>query len=128
MSKVDQHLDDIGLTMFTFKNPSMLAAVLAVLKAAYELAPIGMFWPDEVDTSFLPEKDKNCVGIAFRLLSRKFEVIEQLEQRRRSSAKNRSGGVIFAYRLTKPKMAISLLRKHGMNPSQAVTAPPLPGF
>lgn len=138
-SPVDKHLDEVAIAQFLFKSDKMKAAALTVLEKAINM---GRFWPDQVDLDFLGEKDRNCIGSVFRILSvpkpdengkirgTGLGFIDQTGSKRRSRRKGRSGGIIFEYYCVaaKRQIALRLLLKHDPTKSRQEFTQLLPGF
>lgn len=135
----DKHLDAVALAQFLFKTEKMKAAALTILEKAINM---GRFWPDEVDLDFLGEKDRNCIGSIFRILSvptadetgktrgAGLGFIAQTGSKRRSRRKGRSGGIIFEYYCVtaKRQIALNLLLKHDPTKARQDFVQLLPGF
>ena len=70
------------------------------------------FWPADVDISDIALADRNCVGSAFRLLT-KAGIIERLLTFERSSRESSGGRTVFAYRLVSAKLASTFIQRNG---------------
>ena len=94
---VDQHLDNVSGLLKEYKNDSIKEAIISICHTAQR----GDFWPDEVNIN-LPKKDRNCMGIAYRILACNLRAIEKkipLECRRSQHGPS-CGRVIFRYKTT----------------------------
>lgn len=111
MNPVDATLDEVALRQLVWKPGPMRDTAIAICKSA--LADMSFaFWPDEVLLPELQAADRNCIGSAFRLLT-KAGIIERLGSFRRSKAKGANGRTVFAYQLVSRAKAETFLRRNG---------------
>lgn len=115
MNPVDAHLDQVAVAQLTWK-PSISRDIAAcIVQTAASAA--GTLWPDEVNFTGVPcltEADKNCIGIAWRCLT-KFGVIIPTGSFRRSTAEGANGRKVFEYRLASLALAQRWLKVNGYN-------------
>jgi hypothetical protein len=107
---IDKKPDDVALKQFLFKNNKLLACCLVIAEKALQR---GKFWPDEIPCEFLvSNEDRNCIGSAWRILSKTLPIIEKTGSYRRSHTKDANGRTIFEYVLIDQALAKTLLRRH----------------
>ena len=109
----DTHLDAVTINQLTWK-PSVARNVAGrIVQTALQA---GTVWPDEVDyegTPSLTTADANCIGIAWRNLTRQ-GIIQRGSSYRRSHAENSRGRTIFCYGLASAARARTFLRQNQM--------------
>lgn len=108
-------LDKVTIDQLVWKPSPVLTVAIRVTQAAIfaEGLPI---WPDDIDTSDIGDDDKNCIGIAFRLLAKQDIVERQNNNTRKSKAGPRKGSYIAAYRLKNLALAKEFLRRNKVVP------------
>lgn len=98
-----------------FKHPTSARIACAVVKAALGSADRRV-WPDDeaivAVVAKLDGADKNCVGIAWRMLGR-VGVLERLGDRRRSKAGPSKGREIAEWRVKDMRLASVFLSRNG---------------
>lgn len=112
-STTDQHLNEVALKQLTWKaGPLRDVACLIAEKVTVEPYTI---WPDEIALASINSDDRNCVGSAWRLLTRA-GVIKPTSDFRRSTAETSRGRKIFRYDLASMALARTFLRRNGRTP------------
>lgn len=106
------HLDAALIAQLSWK-PSITRMVAATIVHQALNAP-DVLWPDEVDyrATGMTEADKNCVGLAFRNLTRQ-GILEHGASFRRSTAPGANSRTIFSYRLASRSRAELFLKRNG---------------
>ncbi|HYE29949.1 MAG TPA: hypothetical protein VEH27_00845 [Methylomirabilota bacterium] len=107
-AEVDQHLDDVAVNQLVWK-PGVLRTI--GVEIARHAVRRRVFWPDELDFSKVAEADKNCIGIAYRLLS-KYEIITRNGNYRRSETGDSKGRTIFDYRIINDRLAQAFIDRN----------------
>lgn len=109
----DTHLDAVTIRQLSWK-PSVARNVAGrIVQTALQA---GVIWPDEVDFENVPSltaADANCIGIAWRNLTRQ-GIIMRGSSYRRSNAENSKGRTIFCYALASADRARTFLRRNQM--------------
>jgi hypothetical protein len=103
---IDEHLDEVEALQAKYKNPAVIRIFVEILSKAVKSA---LFWPDEVNIDFLADKDRNCVGPAYRRLCLN-GVLERGPHYRRTTSKNSKGTTIFCYQVIDLAKAEKLLK------------------
>lgn len=117
----DQHLKSVALSQFTFKGDKLRSVGVAIAKEFDHTATLGYdikVWSDEVPLPVLDNADKNCIGTAWKNLTR-WNIITRLEgsdDHRRSKSKSRRGGVAWRYKLVSDKLLAAFLRANHVEP------------
>lgn len=114
--KVEESLSDVALKQLTWK-PDVCRNV--ALKIAEHSMRDRIFYPDEVDFSFVPVQDVNCIGTAFMRL-RLAGMIEQTGRFRKADIKkrpDRKGGMVFQWRLVSYKRAETFCKRNDFVPN-----------
>jgi hypothetical protein len=123
MSNVDQKLDEIALKQMVWKNQKLLTACLLIAEKALEQ---GTFWPDSLVFYFLLiDDDRNCIGSAWRLVTKTLGIIEKTGDFRRSMTKGQNGRMIFRYRLINEGMARAFLKRYNLDKQKGLAHPQL---
>lgn len=108
MNPAHAHLDRVVALQEGFKPGKINAFAVRILTHA--LAH-GSVWPDEVSLKDVSEKDRRCIGNAWRRL-RSIGLIEQMNDHRSSEADGRKGGTIFRYRLVDRTLAQTFVERN----------------
>jgi len=124
--EIDSKLDDIALVQFVWKNTKLLTACLLIAEKALQR---GIFWPDELTFDFLlTEDDRNCIGSAWRMASKKLAIIEKTGSFRRSTGNNANGRTIFQYKLVSRPLAEAFLKRYDVEKYKKLMHPQLDMF
>lgn len=120
---VDEILDDVALKQFVWKNTKLLTACLMIAEKALQR---GVFWPDELTFDFLlTDDDRNCIGSAWRICSKKLAIVEKTGSFRRSTGENSNGRTIFQYKLVSRPLAEAFLKRYDAEKYKALMHPQL---
>jgi hypothetical protein len=120
---VDQHLDEIALRQFTWKNKKLLTSCLLIAKKASEKNDV--FWPDEVTFDFLlTDDDRNVIGSAWRMVT-KMGLVEKTGNWRRSTFQASAGRTIFEYRCINNALARAFVKRYDVDSYRAMCTPQL---
>ncbi len=112
-SNTDQHLNEVALKQMTWK-PGPLRDVACLIAEKVSVEPFTI-WPDEIVLTAINRDDRNCVGSAWRLLT-KAGVIKPTADFRRSTAETSRGRKIFRYELASLSLARTFLKRNGRAP------------
>ncbi len=122
---VDQHLDDVALRQFTWKNKKLLTSCLLIAQKAAETTT---FWPDDVVLDFLlTANDRNVIGSAYRMCT-KMGLIEKTGKWRRSTHEASAGRTIFEYRCVNHALAQAFVRRYDVQAYRTMCTPQLDLF
>ena len=108
---VDAKLNEIALMQLTWKPGPMRNIACAIVRHAVN-PDTAAIWPDEVNLPPVLELDKNCIGSAWRLLT-KAGILAPEADFRRSKAKEANGRKVFRYSLASARMAYTFLKRNG---------------
>lgn len=112
-STTDTKLDKVASLQFVWKSPRLLATCLTIAQKALE-SPV--FYPDEVDFSFLvSDDDRSLIGTAWRQCANTLGIVEKTGAFKRSNAHRTNGRVIFEYRVVDAPVARAFLKRHGLD-------------
>lgn len=108
---IDATLDATALKLLTWK-PSIMRniAITIAARAVYEEDRV--FWADDIDFGFIDKKDRNCIGMAWRMLI-SAGILKRTNLNRRSTKDASKGRVVFKYRLASKTRAETFLRRNG---------------
>jgi len=108
----DKYLEKITALMVAFKDRALLDYMARVVAVALHH---GEVWPDNVSKVGVAESDRNCIGIAFRMLM-SAGIVRLTGERRRSEADDSHGREIKKYELVSASLAQTFLKRHGELP------------
>jgi hypothetical protein len=106
---IDAKLGDVAIKQLLYK-PSIMRNLMVTIVQSFLGNRIQ--WPDEIDLGEVGPQDKNCIGQAWRNLSRA-GIIKQTPERRRSKNKASNGRQIYKYRLLSESAAKTFLARNG---------------
>jgi hypothetical protein len=107
--RVDGVLNAVAIKQLTWKPSQLRNIAVAITRAALNKS---LIWPDEIDFSHVAMPDKNCIGSAWRMLT-KAGVIEAIPEFRRSRAADANGRKVFHYALASRRRALTFLERNG---------------
>lgn len=110
---IDQHLNEVVVRQMTWK-PGPLRDVACLIAERVSVSPFTI-WPDEIILTSIGSEDRNCVGSAWRLLT-KAGIIKPTSDFRRSTAETSRGRKIFRYDLASQSLARTFLIRNGRTP------------
>lgn len=111
-AEIDAALGDVALKQLAFKSEPMRRISVAIVQCALRKRTMDEpLWPDEVDLSFIAQEHRNCIGTAWRMLTR-VGVLSRSEHYRRSLNKTTRGRVIFAHYLKNHALAMTFLKRN----------------
>jgi hypothetical protein len=111
-AETEKYLAKIAALMVAFKDRPLLDYMARVVSVA---VAHGEVWPDCVSKVGIREEDKNCIGIAFRLL-KAAGLVRRTDSFRRSEADDAHGRTIWKYELVSRALAETFLKRHGELP------------
>ena len=111
----DQHLNEVALKQLTWKPGALRNVAIAVVEKVVAL-PFTV-WPDEIDLESIALDDRNCIGSAWRLLT-KAGIVKHSGDYRRSTAETSRGRTIFRYELASLSLAQTFLTRNGRTPTK----------
>lgn len=113
---IDAQLDAATLAQLSWKPNIVRNIAVAIIK---HFLNDRICYTDDIDLSFVPELDKNCIGLTFRRL-REQGIITETGRHRRNDPKrrpDRKGGKAFQYRLVSVARALTFLERNGWLPN-----------
>jgi hypothetical protein len=108
---VSEDLNEIAARQHVWKSHTMQKIAARICRVALQACE---FWPDQIDTTDIPDTDKNCIGIVWRTL-RRLKIIEQTGLFRPSEAASTRGRIVFQYTAPRPSLARALLERIDAN-------------
>lgn len=109
---VDEVLDAATINQLSWK-PNIVRNI--AIKIAAHFLKDRIAYTDELDMSFVPALDANCIGLTFRRL-KQAGIIEETGRCRQSDIKrrpDRHGGKAFQWRIKSDKRARTFLERNG---------------
>lgn len=106
----DEKLNKATVNQLFWKNEKVGLTCCAII---LHLCKMRRAYGDEIDFSFLGERDKNIVGLSWRLLSTTYGIVQKTGAYRKSHAEKANSRIIWEYILTNRTLAESLLDRRG---------------
>lgn len=112
---VDETLDAKTIAQLTWKPSVTCNTAIAIVR---HFLKDRICYTDDIDLQFVPDADKNCIGLTFRRL-REQGIISETGRFRRNDPKkrpDRRGGKAFQYRLVSERRAVTFCERNGWTP------------